>query len=422
MFVIISTTEVDAQDMFSRNLSVSFRELGVEDVAEHEIWIGQFTDSRFYSYSGGINTTNFCTQLSGNSRAVYDSIKVMDSDTKSIRIVLNTPITFTTETSIPTTDEMESVYKEIKRFTQMAIDAYSRDYPENFWLDIANSYYNFSYRGNLVDGKYQWSISVLTYEPAINADYAGLISGHDYKFSKAVESFIVEGKTRYEKLKSVYTQLCENTEYKSLKYCHDAYGPLVVKYGVCSGYAKAFKLICDREQIPCMLVTGISIDNDGKRASHMWNLVQMEDYKWYCVDVTWGDTNGVNYDYFLTGTDVKISNISNKTFGATHLPSGDFSDTGYFQFKYPEMSKAAYDPDWIPPTPTPSPVPVENPKLGDANRSGIINADDALVVLKVAAKLLDNSDGYYNYGDMSNDGQLLADDALLILKLSAKIS
>lgn len=420
--MLIGATVISAQDNFSGYSDVSFGELGVKDVADFSIDIGQFKDISYYSYSGGINTTNFSTQLSGNAKTVYNSIKVMDSDTKSIQIVLNTPVSFTTKTAAPTSEEMEPVYKEIKIFTQMAIDAYSRDYPENFWLDIANSYYNFNYRGNSVNGKFQWTISMLTYEPAINADYAGFISGHDYKFNKAVENFTVTGKTRYEKLKSIYTQLCKNTEYKNLKYCRDAYGPLVAKYGVCSGYAKAFKLICDREQIPCMLVTGTSIDNDGKRASHMWNLVQMEDYKWYCVDVTWGDTNGVNYDYFLTGTDVKISNISNKTFGATHLPSGDFSDTGYFNFKYPEMSKTAYDPDWTPPTANPSPVPVKNPELGDSNRSGIINADDALVVLKVAAKLLDNSDGYYNYGDMSNDGQLLADDALLILKLSAKIS
>ena len=406
--------------------TVSFSELGIIDEAEYEISLTPLRDSYFYSYTGSVSDVNYSRQLSGNSLAVYEVLKNLETNTKSLTIYLSTPVTFNTSTVSPTEDEMKSTYDTITRFTQMAVDAYSRDFPENFWLDIDSSYYSFRYYGTAVNGGYTWEITSLTYAPAIKSDYSASISGHEYKFNKAVSNFRVSGSTTYDKLKSIYTSICNSVVYKIDKYCYDAYGPLVSGYGVCAGYAKAFKMLCDRENIPCVLVTGISYDGNGNKASHMWNMVKMDDSKWYYVDVTWGDSIKINYDYFLTGTGVKISALNNKTFGETHIALGDFSETGYFDFKYPTVSKTAYDTSWTAPTPTPiptaTPVPVENPEMGDANRDGKINAEDALIVLRLAAKMLDNSKGYYDYGDMQNDGVFNAEDALLILKISAKIS
>lgn len=419
-------------DDCSGEIELTFSELGIKSVEEMEIDLKPLRKPMFYSYSGSVSSVNFGEQLSGNSLSVYNYLKNIKTNTKSMSMLLNTAITFKSKTSAPTETELKPVYAEITRFTQMAVDAYSRDYPENFWLDIDNSVYNFTYWGNPVSDGYQWKITLLTYTPATKTEYASSLSAHEYKFNKTVEIFKVSGDTTYEKVKSIYTAICSSTVYKEQKYCYDAYGSLVNGYAVCSGYAKAFKMICDRENIPCVLVSGESVDNNGKRDSHMWNLVKMDDGKWYCVDTTWGDSDKVIYDYLLTGTDEKLSVLNNRTFGASHIPSGDFSETGVFSFKYPTASKTAYDINWTPPTatplptatpiPTPTPVPVENPEPGDANRDGKINAEDALVVLRVASRLLDNSKGYYDFGDMQQDGIFTAEDALLILQLSAKIS
>lgn len=63
---------------------------------------------------------------------------------------------------------------------------------------------------------------------------------------------------------------------------------------VCEGYAKGFKTLCDRIDVPCIVVSS---------SNHMWNMVKI-DNNWYYVDCTWndpGDERNVasTRDYFL---------------------------------------------------------------------------------------------------------------------------
>ncbi len=96
---------------------------------------------------------------------------------------------------------------------------------------------------------------------------------------------------------------------------------------VCEGYSRAFKLICDKLGVPCVLVSG---------SNHMWNNVQMDDGKWYAVDVTFDDPVGgprqlksgyENHENFLVGS---------------------LSFTGHAvdsEWLYPALSPEDYDPD-----------------------------------------------------------------------------
>ena len=52
------------------------------------------------------------------------------------------------------------------------------------------------------------------------------------------------------------------------------YGP------VCEAYARALKVLCDSQNIGCVLVEGI------QGGPHLWNYVQVDDGKWYVVDTT----------------------------------------------------------------------------------------------------------------------------------------
>lgn len=52
---------------------------------------------------------------------------------------------------------------------------------------------------------------------------------------------------------------------------------------VCVGYSFALKVLCDRADIPCLVIIG-SVGS----AFHAWNYVQI-DGAWYAVDVTWND-------------------------------------------------------------------------------------------------------------------------------------
>jgi hypothetical protein len=96
---------------------------------------------------------------------------------------------------------------------------------------------------------------------------------------------------------------------------------------VCEGYAKAFQLICDAIDVPCILVSG-----EGDGGEHMWNYVQMEDGKWYAMDVTWNDSTG--YDtYLLAGKDV----MSKK-----HVADSRFMKAEHMTFSYPVLQDIAY--------------------------------------------------------------------------------
>ncbi|MBR5311854.1 MAG: hypothetical protein IKU40_03105, partial [Clostridia bacterium] len=69
---------------------------------------------------------------------------------------------------------------------------------------------------------------------------------------------------------------------------------LTGRYGekgpVCEGYARAFKVLCDRVSIPCVLADGVGTNKpESDPVLHIWNLVYPGDGFWYAVDVTWND-------------------------------------------------------------------------------------------------------------------------------------
>ena len=110
---------------------------------------------------------------------------------------------------------------------------------------------------------------------------------------------------------------------------------------VCEGYSKAFKLVCDQLGIPCILVSGKGYNdpsNPGAYGPHMWNYVQvpeMEDGRWYLVDVTWNDANSTEEssdEYFMSG--------SSET--SDHEPGNSLSIVGA-KFTYPELSEDKFD-------------------------------------------------------------------------------
>ena len=85
---------------------------------------------------------------------------------------------------------------------------------------------------------------------------------------------------------------------------YTAYGALVEGSTVCYGYASAFKLLCDRLDLPCWSVGGTS-----EGVGHQWNIVCLDGEN-YIVDCTWDDTTGTD-DYFLCPVDSPDYQIDN---------------------------------------------------------------------------------------------------------------
>ena len=78
--------------------------------------------------------------------------------------------------------------------------------------------------------------------------------------------------------------------------CHSIVGALLRGVCVCEGFAKAYKLMCDRLKIASIVVMGTATDQDGQRENHMWNITRIDGVTAH-TDVTW-DAAGNYYDYF----------------------------------------------------------------------------------------------------------------------------
>lgn len=69
---------------------------------------------------------------------------------------------------------------------------------------------------------------------------------------------------------------------------HTIAGALLNRRCVCDGYARAFRLLCDRLGISCIVVIGEG-PTDAESECHAWNIVKLNQVP-YHVDVTW-DSN-----------------------------------------------------------------------------------------------------------------------------------
>lgn len=94
-----------------------------------------------------------------------------------------------------------------------------------------------------------------------------------------------------------------------------AYGTLVIKKAVCQGIACAFKMLCDRLNIPSLVVLG----NAG--GPHAWNIVRIHG-RFYQVDCTWTLKNDL--DLTIPFKRYQYLNITDKIIGQDHTPFDSF--------------------------------------------------------------------------------------------------
>lgn len=125
-----------------------------------------------------------------------------------------------------------------------------------------------------------------------------------------VDAFISQNITNNmstrDKIKVIHDYIINNTEYDTLKTdnindttyrSNTAYGVLIEKRGICSGYSDTMKIFLDK-----LNIVNYKICND----KHIWNLVLL-DGEWFHLDLTWddpiSDKNITRDNYFLIDTD-----------------------------------------------------------------------------------------------------------------------
>lgn len=247
-------------------------------------------------------------------------------------------------------------------------NAFDRDHPEVFWLSGASNVLNSYSYGYDSEGKVYYSQSIYfllksnTFDIR-EANYRSTVKIKDTiaQRDSSVSSILtkVSGSTRYEKVKQLNRILTTTNSYNSNvsaagNDAHECISALTGRTGttgpVCEGYARAFKVLCDKLGIPCTLVDGFaksSASHTGE--AHMWNYVQMEDEKWYAVDVTWNDptVNGITAansgheveSFLLVGAKSLVNGME---FLKSHPVSNTVSSTGVAFTNGPALADKAY--------------------------------------------------------------------------------
>jgi len=157
--------------------------------------------------------------------------------------------------------------------------SYRDDYPEHFWVLDSYSYVKSGNNVLKIQPSYTMnSAQKDTAQKALNNAVAQLLQG------------LSSNMTDYERQMVLHNRLAYHCTYVNGTNAHNAYGALVEKKAVCDGYSRAFRILCKKAGIPCLIVRGTSVSpNSGESIGHAWNMVKIGG-QYYHMDVTWGDT------------------------------------------------------------------------------------------------------------------------------------
>ena len=231
---------------------------------------------------------------------------------------------------------------------QTAIEAFTYDNPDVFYIDVTKMYINIETIQKIFSTKYNVYINSAK-DPTYLLDGFTSKEQIDQCESQviAVKNQIlnqIAGKNDIEKMRYIHDYLVDTIEYDQKfveKNIYNIYGALVSKTCVCEGYAKASQYLLNEAGLENIIITGTATNSDGKTENHAWNYVNIDE-KWYAIDTTWDDpiivgggklTNTIRYRYFLKGS---------STMNKNHFISTKFT-SGAQDFEFPELSITDYN-------------------------------------------------------------------------------
>lgn len=159
------------------------------------------------------------------------------------------------------------------------------------------------------------------------------------ELADAISTIVAEAtdKSDYEKARLAAIKVAEKTQYgfaenepAKVPYVRSPYGALVLGEAVCEGYAKAYKAVLDEMGVPCVLVNGYLLSDEGSYEPHLWTDVEI-DGAWYMVDPTLIDSLGLERAFLVPLDEASVDHKEDSVIGASS-----------FRFSYPSLSPNPY--------------------------------------------------------------------------------
>lgn len=299
------------------------------------------------STSNNVNYSNvnvdkyFYNQLEEYSQTIYKAFESNKENMKTGTYKIELGTSFTSLLNQSNGQDLLGGYY------QSAIEAYTYDNPDVFYLSPNKMYLNIE---TTTSGKN------VTYNVYVDSGEQANYLTDEFSSKSQIDSAIAQIKNArdaiiadktgnaYNDTKMVHDYLVDSISYDSSlskENIYNIYGALINKECVCEGYARALKYLLDSIDVPSVLVIGKGTNSTGRTENHAWNYVQLNG-NWYAVDTTWDDpvttgggfvSQSSKYKYFLKGSN---------EFSQDHTASGQFTEGGKM-FVYPDLSTGDYN-------------------------------------------------------------------------------
>lgn len=227
-------------------------------------------------------------------------------------------------------------------------DAYIMDHPDLFYVDLFGTSVSAGKMGDAYAAYLDSSRALSLYTGSFNTaeSVENAIATYEAKLGEIVSGAEASGGGTVDKIAYVNRYISEHTEYSfgteisdgknvdtpAAAYISTSYGALVNGKAICGGFAKGFKAVMDRLEIPCVCVQGYAKSNSSSQyEAHMWNYVEVEGM-WYAVDVTYNATGSQLDKYLLVGGETLFEN---------HMEDKVISTSGY-ELQYPALKPYDY--------------------------------------------------------------------------------
>lgn len=230
--------------------------------------------------------------------------------------------------------------------------SYIYDHPLYYWISKSVKYVNSDEVGRIylisypeyADIATRLETNELIYEKVEEYVDAVAEESNVYGITLALHDMIIES--------SYYAYESDGVTPENAVWAHNILGIMTLGTGVCESYAKTFQLILNFVEIDNVYVTGTS-----RGEAHAWNLVEVEEGKWYWYDLTWDDTpnwlRGTSYNYFCVNDTDNTNwydaqadfNFDTVTFVENHaVTAPDVFGINYL-YGLPKRASASFDQD-----------------------------------------------------------------------------
>ena len=325
--IVIENTEVQAN---SNILPPSFS--SVENQVEGD------TSNFELEQQVGAETEFYFNQLDAYAKVIYQELYNHKEELKTGLYTQDFDVTFNSLL------HEENGAEILENDFQLAVNALVFDKPDIFFLDITKMYLFTEITTFGPKKTYKISIGPNNNIPYLATPFTDKesVDMAEKQINDIIYNIEFPNNT-YEQIRVAHDYIIENTEYDqtiSKPNIYSMYGTLINREAVCEGYAKTFKYIMDKLNIPCIIACGVGQNSKGESESHAWNYIKL-DNKWYAVDTTWDDpviigygnaTNEMRYRYFLKGSN---------TFFKDHTEDGNL--IGSYKFEYSKLNIEDYE-------------------------------------------------------------------------------